>query len=84
MDEKSKNPVEMLTEYLAAMTMRAIEAEAQLDEANKRADEWYKHWQARMAELKTAEERIAEADKRIAELEEKLADKIVTGGRADA
>lgn len=69
MDEKSKNPVELLTDYLAAMTLRAMEAE-------KQAETWYKHWQARMAELKTAEERIAE-------LEEKLAT-YMTGGAADA
>ena len=84
MDEKSKNQVERFTEYLAALAIKLIEAEKQRDEAQRAADEWYKHWQARMAELKTAEERLAAADARIAELEEKLADKIVTGGRANA
>lgn len=76
MDEKSKNQAERFTEYLAAMAIKLIEAEKQRDEAQRAADEWYKHWQARMAELKTAEARIAE-------LEEQLAD-YMTGGHANA
>lgn len=84
MDEKSKNQAERFTEYLAAMAIKLIEAEKQRDEAQRAADEWYKHWKARMAELKTDEERIAAAEARIAELEEQLADKIVTGGLTDA
>ena len=55
MDEKSKNQAERFTEYLAAMAIKLIEAEKQRDEAQRAADDWYKHWQARMAELKTSE-----------------------------
>lgn len=76
MDEKSKNQAERFTEYLAAMAIKLIEAEKQRDEAQASAETWYKHWQARMTDIKNAEERIAE-------LEEKLATYMM-GGTADA
>ena len=76
MDEKSKNQAERFTEYLAAMAIKVIEAEKQRDEAQASAETWYKHWKARMTDIKNAEERIAE-------LEEKLAT-YMTGGHADA
>lgn len=83
MDEKTKSPVELLTDYLAAMTMRVIEAEKERDEANARADEWHRYWQARMAENKTMEARIAELEAINAELKAAI-DNYMTGGHADA
>lgn len=35
------NPIKMLTDALAEMTVRAMEAEAELEKAQRRADEWF-------------------------------------------
>ena len=53
-----KTPIEQVTDLLAEMTARATEAERKLEEAERRASEWYKYHQA--------------ACKRIEELEDDL------------
>lgn len=52
MNENTKTPIELLTDMLAAMTARAIEAEHQRDQAKERADEWYKHYLRKDADHK--------------------------------
>lgn len=42
MSEKTKTPIEILTDALAEMTARAVEAERQRDHAIEEADSWYK------------------------------------------
>ena len=58
MDKETKSPIELVTELLAIMTARAVEAERQRDEAQKSADEWYQNWQRKDAELKEAEAKL--------------------------
>lgn len=58
MSEKQKSPIELLTELLATMTARAVEAERQRDEALKSSDEWYHNWQNKDAALKEAEAKL--------------------------
>lgn len=58
MDEETKNPIELVTELLAVMTVRAVEAERQRDEARKSSDDWYTNWQRKDAELKEAEAKL--------------------------
>ena len=43
MDKETKSPLDLVTELLAVMTARAVEAERQRDEAQKSADEWYQN-----------------------------------------
>ena len=59
MDEKTKNPIELVTELLATMTARAVEAEHKLTEAEKGSDEWYQSWQRKDAALKEMEAKLA-------------------------
>lgn len=58
MDNETKNPIELVTELLAVMTARAVEAERQRDEARKTSDDWYTNWQRKDAELKEAEAKL--------------------------
>lgn len=64
MDKETKSPIELVTELLAVMTARAVEAERQRDEAQKSADEWYQNWQRKDTDLKETE---AKLDAEIAE-----------------
>lgn len=59
MDKETKSPIELVTELLAIMTARAVEAERQRDEAQKSSDEWYNNWQNKDAQLKEAEAKLA-------------------------
>ena len=58
MDKETKSPIELVTELLAIMTARAVEAERQRDEAQKSSDEWYQNWQAKDAALKETEAKL--------------------------
>lgn len=58
MDKETKNPIELVTELLAVMTARAVEAERQRDEAEKTSDDWYTNWQRKDSELKEAEAKL--------------------------
>ena len=60
MDKETKSPLDLVTELLAVMTARAVEAERQRDEAQKSADEWYQNWQRKDSELKEAEAKLTE------------------------
>ena len=44
MDERTKNPIELMANLLAEMTARAMEAERQRDEALKSSEEWYQNY----------------------------------------
>ena len=57
---KSKTPLELVTDLLAQMTARAIEAEMQRDAACQRADSWYELHQRKEEQLKKANEQIEE------------------------
>lgn len=59
MNEHEKNPIELLTDLLAAMTARAVEAERKLAEAEESSTEWYQNWQRKDATLKEVEEKLA-------------------------
>ncbi len=58
-EETKKNPIQLVTELLAEMTARAVEAEQQRDEAQKSSDEWYAYYQKKDAELKETEAKLA-------------------------
>ena len=45
MNEQIKTPIDILTESLAVITFRAMEAERKMELAQKQADDWYKNWQ---------------------------------------
>lgn len=52
MKEDKKTPIEILSDALASMTERALEAERERDSAKKRADEWYQSWKRKDEEAK--------------------------------
>lgn len=58
-EETKKNPIQLVTELLAEMTARAVEAERQRDEAQKNSDEWYAYYQKKTEELKEMEAKLA-------------------------
>lgn len=62
MNEKTteqKSPIYILTEALAAMTIRAETAERERDAAKKDSDNWYDIFQKRDAEMKKLTEALA-------------------------
>ena len=60
MDENKNHPVRLLTNLLSDLIIRVSETERQLDGARKSSDDWYQHWQTKDAQLKAANDRIAE------------------------
>lgn len=58
-EETKKNPIWLVTEPLAEMTARVVEAERQRDEAQKSSDEWYAYYQKKTEELKELEAKLA-------------------------
>ena len=58
-EETKKNPNWLVTELLAEMTARVVEAERQRDEAQKSSDEWYAYYQKKDAELKETAAKLA-------------------------
>lgn len=78
MENKNPNTFEILGQCLgrafAEMTERALEAERQMKDAKKRADEWYKSWQRKDADFKELQTELSveirEHQKTKAELEE--------------
>ena len=58
-EENRPSPIQSLTDLLAEMTTRAVEAERQRDEAQKRSDEWYAYYQRKDGELKETEAKLA-------------------------
>ena len=58
-EETKKNPIWLVTELLAEMTARVVEAEQQRDEAQKSSDEWYAYYQKKDAELKETAAKLA-------------------------
>ena len=58
-EETKKNPIWLVTELLAEMTARVVEAEQQRDEAQKNSDEWYAYYQKKDAELKETAAKLA-------------------------
>lgn len=74
MDANTKNPIEILTETLATMTARAVEAERQRDEAIASSNEWFALYQKKDAELGREKEAHAATKKEYQELLNELAD----------
>ena len=60
--EGQKTPVQLMADLLGEMTERATKAERQRDEARQSSDDWYQHWQTKDAQLKAANDRIAELE----------------------
>lgn len=58
-EETKKNPIQSVTDLLAEMTARAVEAERQHAEAQKSSDEWYAYYQKKDAELKETAAKLA-------------------------
>ena len=58
-EKQEKSPIRLVMELLADMTVRALEAERQRDEARKSSDERYGNWQRKDAALKEAEAKLA-------------------------
>ena len=58
-EETKKNPIQSVTDLLAEMTARAVEAERQHAEAQKSSDEWYAYYQKKTEELKELEAKLA-------------------------
>lgn len=59
MKATEKTPIELLTDMLAAMTERAMKAEAERDAAKSSSDEWFKHYQRKDKEHKELQEILA-------------------------
>ena len=57
--ENSKSPIEMMGEYLAAMTLRAVEAERKLEATLEKEDMWYKKSMSLQEQLNEAKANIA-------------------------
>ena len=62
MNEEIKSPVQLMADLLGQLAERVAEAEHQRDEARRSSDEWYQHWQTKDAQLKAANNRIAELE----------------------
>lgn len=62
MNEEIKSPVQLMADLLGQLAERVAEAERQRDEASRSSDEWYQHWQTKDAQLKAANDRIAELE----------------------
>lgn len=60
MPVSEKHPIELLTDLLNAMTLRAIEAERQRDEAKAEASEWYGHYQTQKNRLIDTQRKLEE------------------------
>ena len=60
MDDKSKSPISLMADLLATMTERALEAERMRDEAKEGAEDWYRYYQEKDAQLKETKARLAE------------------------
>ena len=60
-----KKPIELMADLLAAMTIRATEAERQRDEAEERERTWYQNYLRKEAELKQAEAALAVAEDKL-------------------
>lgn len=58
-EQQTKNPIELVTALLATMTARTVEAERQLAEAKKNADEWYRFYQDKDKALKETEAKLS-------------------------
>ena len=58
-EETKKNPIQLVTELLAEMTARVVEAERQRDGGQKSSDEWYAYYQKKTEELKELEAKLA-------------------------
>lgn len=71
MAEAKKSAVNLLTECLAAMTCRAIEAERKLDEANQSTENWYRNFQTKNKQLEEANQQIVALLEKLAEAEKK-------------
>ena len=62
MNEEIKSPVQLMADLLGQLAERVAEAERQRNEAIRSSDEWYQHWQTKDAQLKAANDRIAELE----------------------
>lgn len=56
---EKKNPVQFLTDQLAAITLRLIDTEKQLEQEKKMSGEWYQAWQQKKTQLRETEARLA-------------------------
>ena len=56
----NKEPLEILSDTLAVMTARAIEAEAEIKEVCANADRWYQNWRRADEQLQKTEEKLKE------------------------
>lgn len=74
MDANTKNPIEILTETLATMTARAVEAERERDAAIASSNDWYSMYQRKDEELGKEKEAHAATKKELQDLLDQLAD----------
>lgn len=58
-EETKKTPIQSVTDLLAEMTARAVEAERQHAEAQKSSDVWYAYYKKKTEELKELEAKLA-------------------------
>lgn len=59
MSNNEKTPIELVTDLLAAMTLRATVAENERDEVKARSLDWYKSWERADKESKEAQAALA-------------------------
>lgn len=72
MDANIKNPIEILTETLAVMTERAVEAERQRDEAINSSNEWFAFYPKKDEELGREMEAHAATKRKLEQLSDRL------------
>ncbi len=59
-EQQTKNALEILSEALAAITARAMDAERERDEAKAEARSWYEYYEQKNEALKEAESKLAD------------------------
>lgn len=56
--DNQENAIQIITEALAQMTLRAIEAERRLEVATKDARDWFSSWQLERAKREELEQKL--------------------------
>lgn len=63
--ENEKTPLELMGELLAQMTLRAMEAERQVAEYKREANEWYQRWRDTDGKLTETAAKLADVEKKL-------------------
>ena len=76
MNENTRTPIESMAALLAEMTERAMEAERQRDAAKEDADQWYRGYLHKVAELEETKNEQASQRQEHEELRSSISENI--------